>query len=373
MDGIHSDLETLRQVTHRHAGSEGERRMLHEVRERLPAGTASRIEGFVAFTSPHVIIGLHAAVLLLAGVAGFQWPLAALVVCALGTASLVAEGTGRFSALRWILPKEASYNLVVHRPAAETRGAVVVAAPLDAPRWTPNRPQWMSRPLRAVVWAAMVVTAILALRALAEPWGRPTQAMYVVSLIVFAVTVLLGALMQRSVSAQADASGCAAALDLDRRLLARPVDGLDLWIVFTGCAHAYQNGMHAFLAMHRKRLVDPVLVVVLDDPGSPPFGAVRSEGALTPIRHRPTGPALIERLRWSGLAIPEVDRPEATDAHAATEWGYRALALSGADGTSDEETCSAAVDVVEAAIRMYGDDVARVPALSLRTPAEEAS
>ena len=344
--------------------------MLHEVRERLPEGTRSRIEGFVAFMSPHLIIGVHALLLLAAGVAGFEWPLAALFVCLIGTISLVAEGTGRFSVLRWVLPKGPSYNLVVHQGVEAPRGSVVVAAPLDAPRWKPSRPQWMARPLRSVVGAAIVVTAILALRALAEPWGRPTQTIYVASLLVFGVTVLLGALMQRGPGADEDASGCAAALELHRRFAAEPLEGLDLWVVFTGCAHAYQNGMHAFLAMHRKRFRGPALVVVLDDPGRPPFGAVRSEGALTPLRPRPTGPALIERLRWTGLDIPEVDRPQPSDAHAATEWGYRALALSGADAPGEAQTTCRAVDVAEAAIRMYADDLARVPSPAPSEPQE---
>lgn len=363
---LRDDLAFLSAVAHRHAGSEGEREMLHRVRSRLPEGVEGRIQGFVAYPSPAFVVGVHAASLLCSGLLGLLQPHLAAVLCFGITMSLVAEGTGRWSLLRWLLPKSASYNLIVRLPAPRRAlGTVVVSAPLDVPRWRPDRPTWLRRPMRPVVAAALVVTGLLVLRALAEPWGRPTQGMYVASLVVLGVSVLLAAIAHRRTGgAHPDASGPAALLELVRRLRRDPPEDVDVWAVFTGCGHAYQNGMHAFLAVHERRLVDPVLVVATDDPGRAPLGAVVSEGPLWPQHHRPTGPALVERLRWAGVRIPVVDTPGVTDARAATARGYRALALAGGRLASTPASTAWAVDVLVALIDMYAADLAQVPEVS---------
>jgi hypothetical protein len=352
--------------------------MLHQVRSRIvvppPApggsgtagfeGSRSRIEGFVAYTSPGLVIGSHALALFVAGLLGLYWPLIAAVMCVLVTVSLVGEGSGRFSVLRRILPKSASYNLVWRREVEAALGTLVLTAPLDTPRWRPQRPKWMRRPMQLLLAAAVVVTVVITLRALAEPWGRPTQGMYVGSLGVLAVAVGLGAIAhRRAAGVLEDASGPAVLLELIRRFDADPPPALDVWVVFTGCGHAYQNGMHAFLAMRGGRLKEPVLVVALADPGRPPLRAVVSEGPLWAQHHRPTGPALIERLRWAGLDLREIDSPSITDARAAMLWGYRALALSGGKGPPTVEDSVRAVEVAETIGRLYAEDLRRVPDL----------
>jgi hypothetical protein len=305
--------------------------------------------------------------LFVVGLLGLRWPLAAALLCALVTGSLVAESSGRYSVLRRVLPKSASYNLVWRRQTPGALGTLIVSAPLDTPRWRPEPPRWLRRPVRLVVGAAIVVTVVITLRALAEPWGRPTKGMYVGSLGVLAGAVALGALMHRRTSGVLeDASGPAALLELIRRFEADPPASVDLWAVFTGCGHAYQNGMHAFLAMRKGRLVEPVLVVSLADPGRAPLKAVVSEGPLWPQHHRPTGPALVERLRWAGLDLPTTDRGTVTDARAAMSWGYRALALAGGRRSSTGEDTLRAVEVTEAIGRLYAGDLQRVPDLHPR-------
>jgi hypothetical protein len=368
VERIQEDLEELRQVGHRYAGSEGEREMLDRVRERLPEGVSSRIEAFVAFVSPAFVLGAHATALLGGGLLGLRYPLVAAVLCSFVTVSLLSEGTGRTSVLRRFLPKQRSYNLVWRRQLERPLGTLVLTAPLDIPRWRPDQPSWLPRPMRAVMYAAFVVTGLLWLNALAEPWGRPTQGMYVASLVVLGVTVLLGvAAHRRSEGVREDASGPAALLELVRRFQTDAPEGLDIWVVFTGCGYAYQNGMGAFLGMRGKRLPDPVLVLSFDEPGIPPLGAVVSEGPLIPQHHRPTGPALVERLRWAGLDIQSVDTNRITDARAAMLWGYRALALAGGgEGQPTAEGTLRAVEVAEAISRLYAEDLRRVPNLHPR-------
>jgi hypothetical protein len=361
---VRQDLEVLKGVAHRYAGTEGEREMLSLVRSRLPEGVKSRVESFVAYTSPGLIVGSHAFALLTFGLLGMRWPLPSALICALVTLSLVAEGTGRYSVLRRVLPKSASYNLVWRREEPNALGTLILAVPLDIPRWRPERPRWPKRPLQVLFVAAVVMTAVVALRALAEPWGRPTQGMYGASLSVLAAAVGLGVFAhRRATGVHEDASGAAALLELIRRVEEHPIPQLDVWGVFTGCAFAYQNGMHAFLAMRGDRLRRPVLVVALDDPGRPGLKAVVSEGPLFGQYHRPTGPALVERLRWAGLDLESVDTAQITNARAALIWGHRALALAGGTGASTADDTLRSVEITEAIARLYADDLRRVPDL----------
>lgn len=358
------DLQALESVTGRYAGSEGEREMLHAVQLRLPEDVKPRTEGFVAHVSPAFSTGLHAALLLLAGVIGFWKPYVGVMLTALVTTSLFGEGTGRFAALRWPFPTEASYNLAIRsRPTDAVNGAVVIAAPLDAPRWRAlDRRRWPSwRPMKLVFGAALVVLTLNTLRTLGEVWGSRTLEIYVVALVVLAATVALGAVGHRASDGRDDATAPVVALELARRFAASPVPGVDVHIVFTGCSRAFQGGMKAFLQLHKNTLPDPCLILALDDPGSAPLTAAVSEGSLHAQHHRPTGPALVERLRWAGVRIPMVDRGGATDARAATLAGYRALALVGGGGESDLENAEHAADVTETLVRWYGLDLARVP------------
>lgn len=362
IDRVTQDLDALSGIAHRYAGTEGEREMLHAVRNRLPEGDASRIEGFVAYTSPGLVIGVHALSIVVVAVVGLWWPLFASVACVLLTGSLVLEGTGRFSMVRSLLLKSASYNLVWRRETENAQGTLVISAPLDRPRWRPNRPRWLKRPMRAVLFSAAIVTVLLTMRAFAEPWGRPTQGMYAVALLVLTATVVWATLAHRRKSkAAGGASGCAAALELLRRFREEPPAGLDVWFVFTGCSYAFQNGMHAFLAMRGDRPAKPVFVLSLTDPGKQTLQATISEGLLVREPHRPTGPALVERLRWAGVDLPAVDMAVPTDAWAATQRGYRALALVGGAAPTTPQDTLRAVEIAEAICHLYAQDVQRAP------------
>lgn len=359
---IGEHLRELGAVARRYAGTEGEREMLYLARSRLPEDVKTRIEGFVAYTEPGVILAAHAVALLSGGLLGLRWPFFAALLCTAATVSLVAEGIGRFSVLRRVLPKSASYNLVWRREVEGALGSLVVSAPLDMPRFPPHRPRWLRRPMQLLLAAAGVLTFLIWLRALAEPWGRPTLGMYLASLGVLAGAVAVGAITQRWTPAVTDdASGPVALIELIRRWQVDPPPGLDLWVVFSGCGHAYQNGMHAFLAMRGARLRQPALVVALSEPGRAPLRAVVSEGPLLAQEHRPTGPALVERLRWAGVDLPSMDSAANTDARAATLWGYRAVALRGGSAPSTVEDVERAVEITESVAWLFADDLRRAP------------
>jgi hypothetical protein len=360
---IAADMEVFAQVGSRHAGAEGERTMLRAVAARLPEGAAHRDEPFVAHTSPAIVLALHDLALLLAGIVGWWSAPIGAVASTIATVSLLAEGTGRTSLFRWWMSRRASANLVVRVPCDKPSGTLVIATPLDAPPWRPIDVRSFRglRPMQVTVGAALLVTAMLVLRSLAEPWGPRTLELYVVALIILALGVLGGMLTHRRAGVgRDDGSGAAVGLELMRQFRAKPLANVDVWFAFTGCGRAYQGGMEAFLALHRQRFVHPVLVVAVEDPARGELQAVVAEGPLYPHHHRPTGPALIERLRWAGLKIPSIDHIGSTDARVAQSFGYRAVALVGHDGPSRVESGVRAVEIVETMGRWFADDLARM-------------
>ena len=127
LERLRSHIDVLSKIDARFAGSEGERKMLHAVQERLPDGAQAKIEGFVDHPGVAFSIGLHAALLVLAGVLGLLQPGVGAIVAGLITISLIGEGTGRFGLLRWLLSKTPSYNLVIRGKQEGALGTVVIA------------------------------------------------------------------------------------------------------------------------------------------------------------------------------------------------------------------------------------------------------
>ncbi len=335
--------------------------MLEMVSERL--GADARVEGFVGHPLPLLVLGLHGLFLSFGGIVGLVWPKTGLLICLLVSASLVGEGTGRLGLLRAWMPKLPSYNLLL--PPAQPDGAasigtVVISTPLDIPRWRAPRLRQLKRPLFGVFASAGILCVLLVL-GLLDPWTDALRWIYGGAVVVTAITasfVFVSRREPRRISSEA--SGIAVTLEVVRRLQARPVDGISTWFLFTGCGRAHQDGMRAFLRLRGERLQKPVLVISVVDAGRAPLSAVVTEGPLWPQHHRPTGPALVERLRWAGVRIPEADRAEPTDARAAMILGYRALAFAGGDGDPSPIHARRAAEIVETVVRWYRDDVARL-------------
>ncbi len=354
-----SDLAELQKVEQRFAGTEAERRMLELVRSRLPDGMASRVEGFVGHPSPLFVLGVHGLFSLLGGALGYWYPRLGALVCLLTAASLVGEGSGRLGLLRLWLPRVASYNLVLPDERGGTVGTIVISTPLDVPRAQMWRPSWLRRPVAASLWSSVLITALLLLRSLAEPWGRPLMGLYLGSVVVMALTASLVWISRREPRhVAADAGGVAVTLELLRRLADESAGDLQVWTVFTGCGRAHQDGMEAFLRLRGQTLPQPLLVLSLNDAARAPLSAVTTEGPILRQHHLPTGPALVERLRWAGMRIPEVDRPEPSDARAAMILGFRALCLAGGSSEPSVGAAARAADITEAVVRSFAKDLA---------------
>ncbi|MCB9682309.1 MAG: hypothetical protein H6733_12655 [Alphaproteobacteria bacterium] len=358
---VADDMEALARIFPRPAGSEQERDALDAVRARLPDPDAARVEGFAGHTAPWAILGIHGVCLFVAGVLGFWFPRVGALGCLLATASLVGEGSGRLGLLRLWLPKLPSYNLVVPHEVERAVGTVVFTTPLDVPRVHLRRPRWMRRPLLGVFVSSSMLTVLLVLRSLSEPWGTPLLSLYLACLVVQGVTsAVVFATWRAPRAVSNDTGGMAALLELERRLAVDPIPGLCVWTVFTGCGRAHQDGIRAFLTLRGERQPAPLLVISLEEAGRAPLAAALTEGPLWRQHHLPTGPALVERLQWAGVRVPTVDRAEASDARAAMLLGFRALSLVGGDGVPDPDHAARAADVVETVARWFAADLQRV-------------
>ncbi|MFM2163096.1 MAG: hypothetical protein RLZZ383_2608, partial [Pseudomonadota bacterium] len=310
---------------------------------------------------PLLVLGLHGLFGAAAGLVGWDRPLLGLVGTLFVAASLVGEGTGRLGLLRLWLAKSPSANLVIPPTSGGELGTVVISAPLDQPRLRPSPRRGLRRPLAAVAASLAVQSMLLVLRLLSEPFGRPLGMAYGVAVAVLAAASGAFWLARRTPDDPiAEAGGPAAVLELQRRLASEPLPGVAVWWLFTGCGHAHQDGMAVFLSRRGDRLPRPLLVLTLDGVSRPPLAAALSEGPLWPQSHRATGPALVERLRWSGVQIASVDHPEPTDARPALLAGHRALALVGGRGPGTPEAAVSAVDRIEALLRLHAGDLARV-------------
>lgn len=365
MDPIAEDMAALQGIGRRFPGTEGERAALHAIRQRVSgAGWLVRVEGFVAHIRLEQVALAHAGLLVVVGLIGLWVPGWCLLLAALLTASLLGEATGTFTLLRRLLLKAPSYNLVARNQQPAPMGSVVITANLDVPRsHRPRRsgPRLGERTFQLLFWSAVSVTVFLFVRALAEPFGALTVQLHLGLVGVLAAATLLRLAARRpDPDGREDGGGPAVLLELMRRLSADPVPGVETWIAFTGCGQADGAGVRHFLDLHRGSLAEPVFVVHLDRPARSPLLAVTAEGPVFAREHRATGPALVERLRWAGVELPEIRLFDATDARAVTVRGYRALALSGGDGDASPEAASKAADLVEVLVRWYAQDVAAV-------------
>lgn len=208
-DPIQADLHAFRTCGGRFAAEEGEREMLHAVRARLCETDEFTTEGFVSPAYSEVFVGVHVALLLLGGIVGFWWPIGGGAITALGTLGLLAETTGRFSWAHVTLMKRAAYNLVVRQRVPDSKGSIVLTTPLDVPRykkWETPWIRWTRRPLQWVFSAAMVLLALMVLRALGEPLGPRTRDLHLVAVGILAVSVSVGLVAYRRQSQGRDIS-----------------------------------------------------------------------------------------------------------------------------------------------------------------------
>lgn len=224
-------------------------------------------------------------------------------------ASLELEASGRNQWIRRVLPASEGANVVARVPArGERRGTLVLAAHHDAARtgltWHPRiQEAGAARKLR---------------RRSVDPFMAPTALGFL--LVALGARRLGSALLATSILADADiarsptvpgasdnATGVAALIDMTERLLAEPLDGVEVIVLSNGCEESGMGGMAAFLRAHKGEL-DPAktLVLGLDTLGAGTPIVCRAEGTMLTHRYRDEDLALAdEGARLAGLEPPQ--------------------------------------------------------------------
>lgn len=266
-----------------------------------------------------------------------RWVAAAL---ALSTPVLLwATITRSDSPLRFLLPHVRSQNVVGRvPPAGETRQRVVLLAHLDTNRC---RLAWQSataRSLEPLAWLTFTVLLLLgALYLVGALLGGPAwvwrlsllPAGYVVGTLV---TLWRDTQTPFSPGAHDNASGVAVALEVGRRLMARPLQHTEVWLAFTGAEETDHRGLKVLLREHGNLLRDAAFID-LEGVGSGELVYLTREGLCWPYRPAPDLQALAEKVaaRRPDLNVGPAQMTVEDEVRTLRNRGYRAICLAGRD------------------------------------------
>ena len=329
---LREDIAALAALTRDSAGA-GERESARWIAERL---TAIGVEDVAIepFRAPRTYAWAH-LVHALAGVTAAVRGSRALALAAL--ASYELEVSGRRPWTRRLLPSGTGDNVVALLPAeGERRRTLVLVAHHDAARtgwmWDPRivKAGAKRRNRRHVTDPS---AGPLALAAGAIATGTKVGRALGGALFALSAVLLLDVARSPTVpGANDNASGVAAVLEVCARLVAEPLDGVEVLAVFPGAEESGMGGMAAFLADHP---LDPATTFVLglDTVGSGRPVVAEAEATLFPHAYREADLTLVQdAARRAGLEPPERWRLGGwTDPILATYRGLPAVSLLSVD------------------------------------------
>ena len=346
---VRSFIEQLRGFGDRTAGGRGERTSQEALAGLLGRlGYQARVEGCVCHTNPGAVWLLHGAGMMLAALWSVTQPTAGLVLSAVVMLSLYGESWPRFRALRWLLPKGISSNLIAHRIRGEgdDEPRVLFVAHGDVARRGLIHNHLLGRPFRGAaartkIHIARIVRALgwvtVALILLRYPGVHEEllDRLLLVPLGFFGVLILLcldWMLPRPAEGAHDNGSGLAVLSALAEYFAAEPPDGAEVCFLVTGAREANSRGMAAFLTTFGRTLPPKdTFVINLDDVGAGQICFAVGEKVPGPVPYQPLLPGLAAALaREQRFArIEPVTLLGLGDAGVATRYGYPALTLKG--------------------------------------------
>jgi len=329
---LHEDIAALAALVRDSAG-DGERESARWIAGRLRELEVEDV-AIEPYRGPRTYAWAHLAHALAGLVAAVRGS-RALALATL--ASYELEVSGRLPWVRRLLPSGQGDNVVALLPAAgRPRRTLVLVAHHDAARtglmWDPRLVN-AGAGLRNRRHVSPPAAAPVALAALGVASGTRIGRRVGGAVHALAAALLLDVARSPTVpGANDNASGVAGVLELVRRLVARPLDGVEVVVVLTGGEESGMGGMAAFLDEHP---LDPrtAFVLGLDTIGSGrPIVAV-GEGTMLTHRYRETDVAFVERAaRAAGLDPPERWRLGAwTDPVLATYRGLPTVSILSVD------------------------------------------
>jgi hypothetical protein len=319
------EIDYLRQIGPRRAGSEAERRVARHLQKRLEQlGRDAHAEPTrvrPAFALTHLI---HAVAGVIASIAAVYEPVLGLVIAAAATVSAFGDLTGVFHLVRSLTPVRASQNVVSDEDNGKP-GLVVLVAHYDNPR-----SGMLLGPRLAPVWpralfgslALITVCAVARVIGLDATWLTVIQ--FIPTVVLIAMTPLFAdvAIADPGPDTADNDAGVVTALDLAERY-SNSLEHFDLLVLFTGASAHSGLGMRDWLKRHRKELdTEATAVVVLDGaPAQAPMYATKEGAVFTSRLHR----ELVEFA--DELAEPYSSR-ELSDAYLARASGLPTIRIS---------------------------------------------
>ena len=270
----------------------------------------------------------------------------ALVLAAVGLASILLELSFRPNLLRWILPKGESQNVWAQIEAkSEPREHVVLVAHLDSHR-TPlvfssrTWVRWFERLVPIGMAFAILLIMIFALGIVVPLSWLQTLAFGPMAVALGMLILMLQAdFTAYSPGANDNASGIGVVLSSAERLAENPLEHTAVWIVLTGCEEVGCYGSDDFIRKHRDDLGDAAWITI-DTVGSyggtPVF--LSQETFLSTAKN---DEYLLETMRSISDRHPDLNAHEIsmkgsyTDGAIGFKHGLRVLTLEShqADGT----------------------------------------
>jgi len=346
---VRSFIEQLRGFGDRTAGGRGERTSQEALAGLLGRlGYQARVEGCVCHTNPGAVWLVHAVAMLVAALWSVTAPPAGLILALVTMLSLYGESWPRFRALRWLLPKGISSNLIAHRIRAEgdDEPRVLFVAHGDVARRGLIHNHLLGRPFRGVatrkkVHVARLVRAMgwltVALIVARYPGVHEEllDRLLLVPLAFFGVMTALCLDWMRPRPAEGahdNGSGLAVLAALAEHFAAAPPRGLEVCFLVTGAREANSRGMAAFLTTFGRTLPPKdTFVINLDDVGAGQICFAIGEKVPGPLPYHPLLPGLAAALsrEEAFTRVEPVTLLGLGDAGVATRFGYAALTVKG--------------------------------------------
>jgi hypothetical protein len=334
-------LEELERIE-RPSASDGERQAAEWVVAQLgELGAEARIEAEDAHGTYWWPLGIGAGLGALAGIAALRGRrlLGALLgtAGALGMADDFPPGKRR---LRRVLPRRTTYNVVCELGDPQAERTVVLIAHHDAAHsglvFHPAIPDFAARlgltektdtspPLMAPVIGGPVLAALGAAS------GRKLLAKIGLFLGLGSVAAMADIGLRKSVPAANDnGTAVVALLELARRFLAEPPQGIRVILLSTGSEESFSEGMKAFGERHFDSLPrESTFFLCLETLGATHLLALKGEGFLKMRDYPPRALALVERVAGElGIWLyPNLRTYNGTDGLESRVAGYETVAL----------------------------------------------
>jgi hypothetical protein len=334
-------LEELERIE-RPSASDGERRAAEWIAAQLAElGAEARIEAEDAHGTYWWPQGIGAALGALGAIATLRGRrLLGTVLGATGAAAIADDFPPGKRRLRRLLPRRTTYNVVCELGDPDAERTVVLSAHHDAAHsglvFHPAIPELADRlgmldrtdtspPLMAPVFGGPLLTALGALT------GRRALAKVGLLLGLGSVAAMTDIGARKSVPAANDnGTAVVALLDLARRFLADPPQGIRVILLSTGSEESFSEGMKAFGERHFGELPrESTFFLCLETLGASHLLALQGEGFLKMRDYPPRALAFVERIAGEqGVWLyPNLRTYNGTDALEPRVAGYETVAL----------------------------------------------